>query len=407
MEAISLASRNPQSSLSAPTLAICAALLAALGCSQPSSPSPEPVGEWTTVGPVCGDAREFAYRPPDDAGMKDFALAYDGESFHLFAMRASAGWLAGGAKTFVHARSSDLVSWTDHTIVDLRRADVAEDNIWAPHVIHHAEQWWMFYTGVTYDEGAPEHNVQRIVSAVSDDLETWTPTTMVIEGDPSFMQWGSSEAWGNDLRDGMLWRDGDTWILLATVRLLDGRQCIALARSTDLHDWIWERPLLFTAGTVAESPTLVRYRDRLWLFWTSPSRILAASAASLDDPFTMEEFEFIGFANETLALSDGSVLMPRVRAHAVAFARMLPDAVRPPSFSTLISPLCFDGDLLLPDPTVRLRFAANGPRTSTCPYVEARDGTRGHESWQAPSAEPQISRVRRATLRATRPPVRR
>ncbi len=369
MEAISLASRNPQSSLRARTLAFCAALLAALGCSQPSSPSPEPVEEWTTVGPLCGDGREFYYRPPDDAGMKDFALAHDGQSFHLFAMRASAGWLAGGAKTFVHARSSDLVDWTDHTVLDLRRSGVAEDNIWAPHVIHHADRWWMFYTGVTYDEGAEAHNVQRIVSAVSDDLTAWTPTPMVIEGDPSFTQWGSGEAWGNDLRDGMLWRDGTDWIMLATVRLLDGRQCIARARSTDLLHWSWERPLLFTAGVVAESPTMVRYRDRLWLFWTSASRILAASAVSLDEPFTREEFELVGFANETLALSDGSVLMPRVRAHAVAFVRMLPDAVRPPSFSTRISPLCFEGDLLLPDPTVRLRLAANGIQNIHMPEI--------------------------------------
>jgi hypothetical protein len=327
-------------------------LVAILGCGQDPHPAATSAGQWTVKGPICGYELEYSYRPADTSTLKDFALVHDGARFHLFAMRAQAGWLRGGARDFAHASSTDLVTWEDHAILDLRRPVVAEDHVWAPHVIRHEGRWLMFYTGVSYEESTPEHNVQRIVSAVSEDLVHWTPTTTVIEGDPSFMQWGNGSAWSNDLRDGMLWRDGERWVLFATVRLHDGRQCIAIAQSTDLHEWQWIVPLEFTAGMVSESPTMVRYRGRLWLFWTAAARVHVASATRVEGPYTLEDFELIGYANETLALRDGSVLLPRVRAHAIAFVRMLPDAVVPPVLSPVVSPLCFDGQILQPDPTV-------------------------------------------------------
>lgn len=331
-----------------------ALLVGAAGCEHDAVAPAAKVDPWTREGPVCGDIVEARYRPADRASHKDFALVHDGERFHVFATRPRGGWLEGGAKDFAHASSTDLVDWTDHPLPDLRRPMVAEDHVWAPHVIRHAGQWWMFYTGVSHEFGAEEHNLQRIVSVVSDDLESWTPTSTVIEGDPSFTSWGSGEPWSGDCRDPMIWREGETWILLATVRLLDGRQCIARAQSTDLLEWSWIGPLLFTAGPVAESPTAVRYRERLWLFWTSSGRVKAASAPDFDGPFSPEEFSLIGYANESLALADGSVLLPRIRANAVTFTRMLRDEVSPPLLTSLVSPTCFEGTLLLPDPTVKM-----------------------------------------------------
>ncbi|HKK72489.1 MAG TPA: family 43 glycosylhydrolase [Candidatus Krumholzibacteria bacterium] len=305
--------------------------------------------------PFCTSSVPLSYRPSDRSSLKDFALVHDGDRFHLFATRPGAGWSSGGGVDFEHASSPDLAEWTAHERIDLRQPAVAETETWAPHVVRHDGRWWMFYTGVVYRPGAEAHNVQRILSAVSDDLHTWQPTPMVLEGDPSFSLWGAGEPWGDDLRDPMLWYDDGEWVLFVTVRLHDERQCIATARSTDLQQWNWGRPLLVTAGPVAESPTLTRYRGRFWLFWTSRDRLRAASADAPEGPYTAEDLDVRGFACESLGLGDGSVLLPRVRSHAISFGRLQPADVSPPAESTTVSPLCFDRSLLVPGPTVLSR----------------------------------------------------
>ncbi len=322
------------------------------GCSVEGDPSSPPVDDTFVPAPFCTTGLPLDYRAADRSVLKDFAVVHDGERFHLFATRPGAGWASGGGVDFEHATSTDLIDWTAHDPVDLRRPGVAETETWAPHVVRHDGRWWMFYTGVVYEAGAEQHNVQRILSAVSDDLRAWQPTSMVLEGAPSFSAWGSGMPWGDDLRDPMLWYDDGAWILFVTVRLHDQRQCIATARSSDLRTWTWSGPLLVTAGAVAESPTLVRYRGRLWLFWTGREGLRAASAHAPEGPYTPETLDVRGFACETLGLGDGSVLLPRVLGHAVSFVRLLPDTVSPPAVSTTVSPLCFGSSLLVPGPTV-------------------------------------------------------
>jgi hypothetical protein len=322
------------------------------GCSAEDDPSSPLLDDTFVPPPFCTTGLPIEYRAADRSVLKDFAVVHDGERFHLFATRPGAGWSSGGGVDFEHATSSDLIDWSAHDPVDLRRPGVAETETWAPHVVRHDDRWWMFYTGVVYEAGAEQHNVQRILSAVSDDLHTWQPTSLVLEGDPSFSLWGSGVPWGDDLRDPMLWHDDDEWVLFVTVRLHDERQCIATARSADLRRWTWSGPLLVTAGAVAESPTLVRYRGRLWLFWTDRQGLRAASAHAPEGPFRPETIDVRGFACETLGLGDGSVLLPRVLSHTISFVRLLPDTVSPPPVSTTVSPLCFGRSLLVPGPTV-------------------------------------------------------
>ena len=302
---------------------------------------------------VCTSGIVLSYHAPDEAVLKDFALVHDGDRFHLFATRAATVWPSGTEIEFQHASSVDLVDWTTHDPIDLRRPVVAETEIWAPHVVHHEGHWWMFYTGVVYVRGEQMHNVQRIVSAVSDDLHTWHPTSMVIEGDPTFSSWGTARPWGDDLRDPMLWAHEDGWLLFATVRMHDERQAIAVASSSDLQEWTWMGPLEVTAGTVAESPSLAHYRERHWLIWTARNGLRAASAVAPEGPYRPEELEVPGFAAESLGLADGSLLLGRSRQHAIGFVRLLPDEAVPPLVSIAVSPLCFEDPLLVPGPTVR------------------------------------------------------
>lgn len=325
------------------------------GCSAGDDPSSPSVDDSFVSAPFCTSGVPLDYRATDRSVLKDFAVVHDGDRFHLFATRPGAGWSSGGGVDFEHATSSDLTDWTAHQAIDVRRSGVAETEIWAPHVVRHDDRWWMFYTGVVYEPGSESHNVQRILSAVSDDLHAWRPTSMVLEGDPSFSLWGSETPWGNDLRDPMLWHDEDAWILFVTVRLHDERQCIATARSTDLQNWTWSRPLLVTAGAVAESSTLVRYRERLWLFWTGQDGLRAASADTAEGPYMPETIDVRGFACESLGLGDGSVLLPRVVSHSISFIRLLPGSASPPTVSTKVSPLCFGRWLLVPGPTVLVR----------------------------------------------------
>lgn len=329
------------------------------GCAIDDDPA-SPVLESTFVpAAVCTSDVVLGYHAPDEAVLKDFALVHDGERFHLFATRAATVWPSGTEIEFQHASSVDLVDWTTHDPIDLRRPGVAETEIWAPHVVRHDGRWWMFYTGVVYTRGGQSSNVQRIVSAVSDDLFTWQPTSTVLEGDPHFTAWGSARPWGDDLRDPMLWAEEDGWSLFATVRLHDDRQAIALATSSDLHEWTWAGPLEITAGPVAESPTLARYRERYWLIWTGRTELWAASAETPEGPYRLEELDVKGFAAESLELADGSLLLGRSRQHAIGFVRLLADEVVPPVVSTVVSPLCFEDPVLVPGPTVSSGIATD------------------------------------------------
>jgi beta-fructofuranosidase len=98
-----------------------------------------------------------------------------------------------------------------------------ETHLWAPHVIHHAGLYWMYYCA-----GGRQHERYRIHLATSPDLWRWTRHTanpMVVDG--------------FDARDPMVLRLAEQWVMYytATVQPNGGHHVVACVTSDDLVHW--------------------------------------------------------------------------------------------------------------------------------------------------------------------------
>ena len=185
----------------------------------------------------------------------DFWVADDGDLFHLFFLKAPRDldpderhWHARVG----HAVSHDLREWVEVADALAPAVGPAFDDlaIWTGSVVRDGGGWRMFYTGI---DRADRGRVQRIGTAVSADLTTWTRVTErpVLVADP---RWYAT-AGTRDPAVEEFWRDpwvfadpdGDGWHLLATARAAgvppeDGG-VLAHATSPDLRTWTVRAPL--------------------------------------------------------------------------------------------------------------------------------------------------------------------
>jgi beta-fructofuranosidase len=186
----------------------------------------------------------------------DFWLADDGESFHLFFLKAPRSLgdpnLRHWNVTIGHAVSADLTQW--QVVEDaLRPAAVPawdDCSTWTGSVVRGDDGlWWMAYTGTSAAEDGLK---QRIGIATSPDLYTWTRLgdDAVSTTDARWyeqlpvLEW-HDEAW----RDPWVIKDpgGEVWHMLITARAASGpgedRGVIGHAVSADLVTWRVEEPL--------------------------------------------------------------------------------------------------------------------------------------------------------------------
>ena len=186
----------------------------------------------------------------------DFWLADDGERFHLFFLKASRAlhdpdrrhWRA----TVGHAVSTDLVSWTEVADALVPSDGPAFDDLatWTGSVLRGPDgRWRMFYTGV---DRAGQGLIQRIGSAVSDDLITWhrVSNEPLAEPDPQWYERLDSGQWPDEAwRDPWVFPDPDGagWHMLITARANNGssheRGVVGYATSADLENWTVQPPL--------------------------------------------------------------------------------------------------------------------------------------------------------------------
>jgi len=135
-----------------------------------------------------------------------------------------------------------------------------ETHLWAPHVIHVNETYYMFYNG-----GDADHTKYAISLATSKDLFNWTR----LPSGPLFRD-------GFDARDPMVTKINDTWHLFycATDPPQNGNHIVAYRTSSDLTHWS-ERHIAFTDpskgtyGGPTESPFVV-FNNGWWYLFTGP-----------------------------------------------------------------------------------------------------------------------------------------
>jgi arabinan endo-1,5-alpha-L-arabinosidase len=131
-----------------------------------------------------------------------------------------------------------------------------ETHLWAPHIVEHADRYWMFYCG-----GGSDWTRYQINLATSDDCTNWTrhrDNPIVVDGFQA--------------RDPMvLWLD-DRWVMYyaATLDPAGGPFVVAATESTDLVHWdgrhiVYQDAMSGTMAGPTESPFVVRAGDQFLL----------------------------------------------------------------------------------------------------------------------------------------------
>src|SRR5205085_5458240 len=113
--------------------------------------------------------------------------------------------------------------WTKQSFALSTDPAWGETQLWAPHVVVHDGQYWMFVCA-----GGASEEQYRIHLATSPDATTWTrhpENPLIVDGFAA--------------RDPMVLRVGDRWVLYytATSDAAGGNHIVAAAESDDLVHW--------------------------------------------------------------------------------------------------------------------------------------------------------------------------
>ncbi|WP_167880619.1 glycosyl hydrolase family 32 [Nocardioides guangzhouensis] len=188
----------------------------------------------------------------------DFWLATDGPEHHLFFLHAPETADPDERHQMArigHAVSTDLRDWEllPRPLSDSPIGAADDRATWTGSTVRaHDGRWHLFYTGVS---SAEDGRVQRVLSAVSDDLRSWERTDVVVEADPVHYEAWQPGVDDADQVDEVHWRDpwvhwdadAGVWRMYVTARVHDGapdgRGTIAMATSPDLERWTVHGPV--------------------------------------------------------------------------------------------------------------------------------------------------------------------
>ncbi|MEO8538789.1 MAG: family 43 glycosylhydrolase [bacterium] len=179
-------------------------------------------------------------------------------TWHLFGITHPEPFAPHDEKHLAHATAPSLHGpWTKQPFALSADPAWGETQLWAPHVIFHDGQYWMFVCA-----GGPSHLEYRIHLATSPDCWTWTrhpENPLIIDG--------------YEARDPMVIRIDDRWIMYytATTTLEGGNFVVVAAESDDLIHWSGRRIVYSdeysgTFGGPCESPFVVAKDGSYYLF---------------------------------------------------------------------------------------------------------------------------------------------
>ncbi len=196
-----------------------------------------------------------------------------------------------------HAVSEDAVHWQDLPVA-LSPSPGGPDatGCWSGCVVNKDGVPTAVYTGV----GPQGYGQQsQCIATSQDDLLSWKKHS----GNPILSEIPAISNQSYDLRDPMIWREGDTWYMLLASRIQSVGGSVFLYRSSDLYEWEFLHPLLTgnyaKDGCVWECPSFFPLGDK-WVL------IVAGKGRRI--PFTV--FYFIGdyadqqFVPETSGILD-------------------------------------------------------------------------------------------------------
>lgn len=243
--------------------------------------------------------------------INDHAIVNVDGTWHLFYTRGDLSirpWMSPGNEIDLgHAVSADLLTWTTRAPVLAIGAAGAPDaaHVYAPGIVRDGDRWRMLYTG----NARGFFSGERILSAVSGDLSTWTkdPLASGPLPDSAWAAWyppGYDSGGGGPIscRDPFILRDRDGgYICYYVARLRDAgdsiaRACVAAATSRDLVEWADRGPVLtrpvmgddINPFTHPESPCVVERGGKYYLFWKGGS---GTRYVMSDDPLDFENRE--------------------------------------------------------------------------------------------------------------------
>jgi len=222
------------------------------------------------------------YTAPDGYRTKEFTLVRTDGWFHIFYLRENLIPNAPTQMSLGHAISRDLYSWAElDSILPVIPGTFEGTQIWAPHLVKADGLWRMFYPAMRHDPANGYHLSQKITSATSPDLMTWTRRDTPLF-DNSIFPWAYHDTTvqlGMDCRDPFVWWDDvhNEWLMYVATRPASqpSTMVIGIAGSSDLEHWS-DRGLVpltlpnVSFSDVAESPLIVRRDKTPMLFiWTT------------------------------------------------------------------------------------------------------------------------------------------
>jgi hypothetical protein len=214
-------------------------------------------------------------------------------------------------KNIGHIWTTDFESWygpdglnkPDTVALAVRPGKFDEFHVWAPTIVQHGPDFWMFYTGVR-NEGGKQH--QRIGRATSTDLVTWTPADDPVLTAPE-IPWAKKDPAGppyngaQQLRDPFVMRDPvnpGQWLMyfVAEDSIWAPKMAVGVARSTNLLDWqplpdpfrSTERPTFQGTTTLVESPHIFSRHGQWWMAFPvdNPNQVFFETSTSTDPAAT-------------------------------------------------------------------------------------------------------------------------
>jgi beta-fructofuranosidase len=261
----------------------------------------------------------------------DFWTALDGETVHLFYLRAPKALadpqLRHRHASIGHATSIDFTNWTDHGVVLEHGAQGAPDGsaTWTGSVYRDPSGLWrMYYTGSRFPHEDAVTNVETVLMATSTDLHTWAkqPEVHLSAGRPWYETLADrtwrEEAW----RDPWIVPDpsGIGWHMLITARSREvpagidsvDRGVIGHAVSPDLVSWTAAAPLSAPGAGFAhlEVLQLVQVDGRQTLVFSCDSSHLAgARTGQAGGVWALELADGDPFASGLLKTADAHLVV--------------------------------------------------------------------------------------------------